>query len=221
MQQDASVPRPGRAELLIQVCAAGVILTELSWYPTSHRKTGEARVGAVPGHEFSGVVAAVGEQVGSLEIGQDVYGMNDWYSDGAIAEYCIAPFFAIAPKPHSLTHAEAASVPISALTAWQGLFERAKLQPGERVLVHGGAGAVGIFVIQLAKLHGAGNCNLVGTKQRLCNQLGRQSGDRLSGIAIRSMRQGPGCRIRHRRRRNAGAILERSQTWRAYGNRSF
>ena len=155
MQQDASVPRPGRAELLIQVCAAGVILTELSWYPTSHRKTGEARVGAVPGHEFSGVVAAVGEQVGSLEIGQDVYGMNDWYSDGAMAEYCIAPFFAIAPKPHSLTHAEAASVPISALTAWQGLFERAKLQPGERVLVHGGAGAVGIFVMQLAKLHGA------------------------------------------------------------------
>jgi NADPH:quinone reductase-like Zn-dependent oxidoreductase len=86
-------------------------------------------VGAVPGHEFSGVVAAVGEQAGSLEIGQDVYGMNDWYSDGALAEYCGAPFFAVAPKPHSLTHAEAASVPISALTAWQGLFERAKLQP--------------------------------------------------------------------------------------------
>ncbi len=100
-------------------------------------------------------MAAVGEDVGSLEIGHEVYGMNDWYSEGAMAEYCIAPFFAVAPKPRSLTHLEAASVPISALTAWQGLFDHAKLRPGERVLVHGGAGGVGLFAIQLARLHGA------------------------------------------------------------------
>ncbi len=155
IQDDVPEPRPGRGELLIKLCAAGLMLTELSWYPTSHRKTGEPRIGAVPGHEFSGVVAAVGEEVGCLEIGHEVYGMNDWYADGALAEYCIAPYFAVAPKPCRLTHVEAASVPISALTAWQGLFDHAKLQPGDRVLIHGGAGAVGIFAVQLALLHGS------------------------------------------------------------------
>jgi NADPH:quinone reductase-like Zn-dependent oxidoreductase len=155
IEDDAPRPRPGRGELLIRVGAAGLILTELSWYPTCHRPTGEARTGAVPAHEFSGVVAAVGKDVGNLEIGREVFGMNDWYSDGALAEYCIAPYFAQAPKPPCLTHAEAASVPISALTAWQGLFDNGKVQNGERVLVHGGAGAVGGFAIQLARLHGA------------------------------------------------------------------
>jgi NADPH:quinone reductase-like Zn-dependent oxidoreductase len=155
IEEDAPEPRPGQGELLIRVCAAGVILTELSWYPTSHCKTGEARIGAVPSHEFSGVVEDVGEDVGRLEIGHEVFGMNDWYSEGAMAEYCVAPYFALAPKPGCLTHVEAASVPISALTAWQGLFDRANLQPGERVLVHGGAGGVGVFAIQVARLHGA------------------------------------------------------------------
>jgi NADPH:quinone reductase-like Zn-dependent oxidoreductase len=155
IQDAAPQPAPARGELLIRVCAAGVTLAELSWYPTSHQETGKARIGAVPAHEFSGVVAAVGGDVGSLEIGHEVFGMNDWYSDGALAEYCIAPFFAVAPKPRRLTHFEGASVPIGALTAWQGLFDHAKLQPGERVLVHGAAGAVGVFAVQLARLHGA------------------------------------------------------------------
>jgi NADPH:quinone reductase-like Zn-dependent oxidoreductase len=155
IEAEAPRPQPGPEELLIRVCAAGVILTELSWYPTSHSQDDTARAGAVPSHEFSGVIAAVGEHVGSLEIGLEVYGMNDWYSDGALAEYCVAPFSAVSPKPRSLTHAQAAAVPISALTAWQGLFDRAKLQPGERVLVHGGAGGVGVFAVQLARNHGA------------------------------------------------------------------
>jgi NADPH:quinone reductase-like Zn-dependent oxidoreductase len=81
--------------------------------------------------------------------------MNDWFADGALAEFCIAPLSSVAAKPRNLSHAEAASVPIGALTAWQGLFDHAKLQSGERVLVHGGAGAVGVFAIQLARLHGA------------------------------------------------------------------
>ncbi len=151
----APEPMPGRGELSIRVHAAGVIVTELSWDPTSHTKTGGPRIGAVPSHEFSGVVAATGDDAGSFAAGDEVYGMNDWYSDGALAEYCIAPSSAVAPKPHSLSHVEAASVPISALTAWQGLLDHAKLLPGERVLVHGGAGAVGMFIVQLAKLHGA------------------------------------------------------------------
>jgi NADPH:quinone reductase-like Zn-dependent oxidoreductase len=81
--------------------------------------------------------------------------MNDWFSDGAMAEYCVAPVSAVAPKPLRLSHAEAASVPISALTAWQGLLDRARVQAGDRVLVHGGAGAVGAYAVQLARLHGA------------------------------------------------------------------
>jgi NADPH:quinone reductase-like Zn-dependent oxidoreductase len=154
---DATMPRPqaGRGELLIRVFAAGVTPTELLWYPTTHTKAGETRSGAIPGHEFSGVVEETAGDAAVGAVGDFVFGMNDWFADGATAEYCLAPYSGVAPKPRTLTHAEAATVPISALTAWQGLIDRAKLQPGERVLVHGGAGAVGIFAVQLAKLHGA------------------------------------------------------------------
>ncbi len=152
---DIPQPVPGPGEILVQVRAAGVIHTELGWYPTTHTKTGETRRGAVPGHEFSGVVAAMGEGVTGVDVGQEIYGMNDWFADGATAEYCLTLPGSIAAKPKSLTHIEAASVPISALTAWQGLFDRAKLQAGERVLMHGGAGAVGIFAVQLARSRGA------------------------------------------------------------------
>ena len=148
-------PQPRRVELLIRVYAAGVTPTELLWYPTTHNKDGEKRSRAVPGHEFSGVIAALGEDTAGFEIGQEVYGMNDWFSDGAMAEYCIAQPAGVAPKPPRLTHVEAASVPIGALTAWQGLFDRAGLQAGEHILVHGGAGAVGVFAIQLARFRGA------------------------------------------------------------------
>ncbi len=144
-------PQPGRGELLIRVCAAGVIPTEGLWYPTTHTKTGEKRTDAIPAHEFSGVVAEIGEDAGSFEIGREIFGMNDWFSDGAMAEYCIAPLSAIAPKPATLTHDEAASVPIGTLTAWQGLIDRAKVQAGNRVLIHGGAGGVGVFAVQLAR----------------------------------------------------------------------
>jgi NADPH:quinone reductase-like Zn-dependent oxidoreductase len=143
---EAPQPVPGPGELLIRVYAAGVTPTERIWYPTSHQKSGEPRTGAIPGHEFGGVVETTGDAV---------FGMNDWFSDGATAEFCIAPASAVAPKPPRLSYEEAASAPIGALTAWQGLFERAKLRAGERVLVHGGAGAVGIFAVQLARLHGA------------------------------------------------------------------
>lgn len=148
-------PAPGPAEVLIQVRAAGVVPTELHWYPTWHTKTGEKRVDAVPGHEFSGTVAALGEDVGGFQLGDEVFGMNDWYSDGAMAAYCLARWLDISMKPQRLTHLEAASVPISALTAWQGLFDHARLQSGDSVLVHGAAGSVGAFVVQLAKRHGA------------------------------------------------------------------
>ncbi len=151
---DVEMPSPGTGEVLIRVVAAGVTPSELQWYPTTHTKSGDERRHAIPGHEFSGVVVATGEDT-DIAVGQEVFGMNDWFADGATAEFCCAAGLAVAPKPRGLSYAEAASAPISALTAWQGLFERTDLQPGERVLIHGGAGGVGALAVQLARWCGA------------------------------------------------------------------
>ncbi len=153
--RESPTPTPSSGEILIRVHASGVTPTEVVWYPSTHTKTGEARQHAVPGHEFSGVVAAVGEGGSDFQVGDEIYGMSDWFAEGATAEYCLTIAAQIARKPASLSHAEAATVPIGALTAGQGLFDRAKLKKGERVLIHGGAGAVGIFAIQLARQAGA------------------------------------------------------------------
>jgi len=153
--REAAVPSPGAREVLVRVRAAGVTPTEIGWYPTSHQKSGEPRLHAVPGHEFSGVVAGCGGEVSEFREGDEIYGMSDWFQDGATAEYCLTSPKCIATKPARLSHIEAATVPIGALTAWQGLFDRARLQKGERVLIHGGAGAVGVFAIQLARMAGA------------------------------------------------------------------
>jgi NADPH:quinone reductase-like Zn-dependent oxidoreductase len=153
-------PVPSAGEVLIRVRAAGVTPTELHWDPTSHTKDGAPRLGAIPGHEFSGVIAALGRDTRGFQTGQEIYGMNDWFADGAVAEFCVTQPESIELKPATLTHEAAATVPIGALTAWQGLLERAKIQRGERVLVHGAAGSVGIFAVQLASLHGA---HVIGT----------------------------------------------------------
>ena len=148
-------PQAGASEILVHVHAAGVTPTELLWYTTTHTKSGAARMRAVPGHEFSGVIAAIGEDVQDFEIGDEVYGMNDGFADGATAEFCITLPRNIARKPATLSHQAAASVPIGALTSWQGLIDRAKLEPGESVLVHGGAGAVRLYAVQFAHIRGA------------------------------------------------------------------
>jgi NADPH:quinone reductase-like Zn-dependent oxidoreductase len=148
-------PEAGVGEILVRVHAAGVTPTELLWYPTTHTKSGTARMDTVPGHEFSGVIAAIGKDVHDVKVGDEVYGLNDWFADGATAEFCITLPQNIARKPATLSHETAASVPIGALTAWQGLIDRAKLKPGERLLVHGGAGGVGLYAAQLAHARGA------------------------------------------------------------------
>jgi NADPH:quinone reductase-like Zn-dependent oxidoreductase len=152
---EAAKPAPGARDVVVRVVAAGVTPTEAHWQPTTHTQAGRIRQGAVPCHEFSGVADSVGSRVREFGAGDEVYGMNDWYAEGGLEEFCVAPASSLATKPSRLTHFEAATVPIGALTSWQGLYERARLQPGERVLIHGGAGAVGIFAIQLAKLRGA------------------------------------------------------------------
>ena len=102
--EDGPLPPPGRGELLVRVYAAGVTPTELLSYPTTHSKNGESRSHAVPGHEFSGVIAAVGEDTVGFAIDQEVYGMNDWFADGALAEYCVTQPTSVAQKPPRLTH---------------------------------------------------------------------------------------------------------------------
>lgn len=149
-------PRPGEGEVLVRVCATAVTPTEFDWVPTFKTRTGGPRpFPIVLGHEFSGVVGEVGDAVRGLKVGDAVYGMNDWFTNGAEAESCVAPAAAVAAKPGTLGHTRAAVVPISALTAWQGLFEHCRLKAGERVLVHGGAGGVGVFAVQLARWRGA------------------------------------------------------------------
>ena len=123
-------PQPAEGELLVRVQAAGVTPTELVWYPTTHTKEGGPRTNAVPGHEFSGVVAALGKGVHDFNVGDEIYGMNDWFADGATAEFCLTQPQNIALKPKSLTHELAATVPIGALTAWQGLINPRRCRPG-------------------------------------------------------------------------------------------
>ncbi|MBE7157146.1 MAG: NADP-dependent oxidoreductase [Rhodospirillales bacterium] len=152
-------PMPGAGEVLIRIVAAGVMPSELGWPSTWTTRSGAARVDTVPSHEFSGRVQALGSNVPHLQVGDEVFGMNDWYSDGAMAEYCIAPAAGLAFKPRTLSHSESAAVPISALTAFQALFEHARVAANERVLVLGAAGSVGSFVVQLAAQHG---CSVIG-----------------------------------------------------------
>jgi NADPH:quinone reductase-like Zn-dependent oxidoreductase len=119
------------------------------------------------------VVAALGSGVTDLEPGDAVFGMNDWFADGAEAEFCVAPAAAVALKPPALDHAQAAVVPISALTAWQGLFDRGGLKSGQRVLIHGGSGGVGVFAVQLAHWRGA---HVVATASARNLDFGREIG---------------------------------------------
>jgi NADPH:quinone reductase-like Zn-dependent oxidoreductase len=154
--EEAPQPRPGEGEVLVRVHAAGVIPTELSWVPTWTTPAGEPRpLPVIPGHEFSGEIVALGAGVGDVSVGDLVYGLNDWYRDGASAEYCVGRVADLARKPSSVDHVHAAATPISALTAWQGLIERAGLAAGQRVLIHGAAGGVGTFAVQLARWRGA------------------------------------------------------------------
>jgi NADPH:quinone reductase-like Zn-dependent oxidoreductase len=169
-------PVPGAGEVLVRVHATAVTPTEFQWYPTFHLPTGEPRpFPIVLGHEFSGTIESIGPGGADWRPGDEVFGMNGWFMNGAQAEYCLAPATALAGKPRLLSHPQAAVAPISALTAWQGLLERARLGPGERVLIHGAAGGVGVFAVQLARWRGA---HVIATASAQNRDLVRQLGAR-------------------------------------------
>jgi len=149
---EAPKPLMTDGQVLIRVHSAAITPTEFDWYPTFHTPDGGARpFPIILGHEFSGVIEAIGAACTGLQIGEHVYGTSNWFIDGAQAEYCLTLPAHIAPKPVMLNHTQATVVPISALTAWQALIDRAHLSEGQRILIHGGAGGVGNFAVQLAR----------------------------------------------------------------------
>jgi NADPH:quinone reductase-like Zn-dependent oxidoreductase len=164
--EDAPQPHPGLGEVLVRVYATGVIANELKWDVTYQTKAGNPRALPIPGRDLSGVVEAVGPGVTTLVTGSPVYAMLDYGYDGAEAEYTIALPNELAPKPGALNHVQAAAVPLSALTAWQALFDRANLVAGQTVLIHGAAGGVGVFAVQLARWSGAQVIATASTRNR-------------------------------------------------------
>jgi NADPH:quinone reductase-like Zn-dependent oxidoreductase len=121
--EEAPLPRPGEGELLVRVHAAAVTPSEFSWAPTWTTQTGRARsFPIILGHEFSGEALGCGPGATRFAEGDLVFGMNDWFRDGAQAEYCLARAADVTAKPRSIDHAQAAVTPISALTDWQGLI---------------------------------------------------------------------------------------------------
>src|ERR1700712_2024124 len=153
--EDAPLPDPAAGEALLRVYAAGITPTELTWSETYQTPDGHERLPTIPGHDVSGVVEALGPGVSDVSLGDAVYGLVAFPRDGSAAEYVVVRAGDLAPKPRTLDHVHAAAVPLSALTAWQALFDHAQLKPGQRVLIHGAAGGVGAYAVRMAKKHGA------------------------------------------------------------------
>jgi NADPH:quinone reductase-like Zn-dependent oxidoreductase len=151
--EDAALPQPGLGELLVKVHAAGVGPWD-GWIRSGQSALPQP-LPLTLGSDLSGTVAAIGEGVTDFSEGEPVYGVTNAHFTGAYAEYAVAKADMMAGKPESLTHAEAASVPVIAVTAWQALFEQARVGPGQTVLIHGAAGNVGAYAVQLAKQSGA------------------------------------------------------------------
>ncbi|MGW4706012.1 NADP-dependent oxidoreductase [Streptomyces sp. NPDC004285] len=154
VEREVERPEPGLNEVLVRVHAAGV--NPVDWKTRASGGLIEWGAPAIVGWDVSGTVEAVGPGVGSLRPGDEVFGMPLFPRQaGGYAEYVVAPARHLAPKPASLSHVEAAALPLAALTAWQALVDAADVRPGERVLVHAAAGGVGHFAVQIAKARGA------------------------------------------------------------------
>src|SRR5881296_3523766 len=142
-------------DVVVEVRASGFVPTELAWPSTWTDRRDRNRTPSIPGHELAGVVTVLGYGTTGLSVGQRVFGLTDWTRDGTLAEYAAVEARNLAPLPGDVDFTVGASLPISGLTAWQGLFQHGRLQAGQSVLVHGAAGAVGSMVSKLAREAGA------------------------------------------------------------------
>ncbi|MEO3810996.1 NADP-dependent oxidoreductase [Sphaerisporangium sp. B11E5] len=151
------MPYPHAAEndVIVRVHAAGFTPGELDWPGTWCDRAGRDRTPSIPGHELSGVVAELGYGTTGLTVGQRVFGLTDWARNGSLAEYTAVEARNLAPLAADVDHTVAAALPVSGLTAWQGLFDHGHLATGQTVLVHGAAGGVGSIAVQLAREAGA------------------------------------------------------------------
>jgi NADPH:quinone reductase-like Zn-dependent oxidoreductase len=150
--EDAPKPQPGPGQVLIRVRATSVNPWDYKLASGIFQKMVPLELPYIPGGEFSGLIEAVGPAATDLKLGQEVYGNSP---RGAYAEFVAVDAATVAPKPKKLTHLEAATVPVAAQTAWQGLFDHARLGKGQTVLIHAAAGGVGSFAVQLAHWKGA------------------------------------------------------------------
>ena len=148
-------PHASENDVVVRVHAAGFTRGELEWPGTWVDRAGHGRAPSIPGHELSGIVAELGYGTTGLSVGQRVFGLSDWTRNGTLAEYVAVEARNLAPLPADIDHTVAAALPISGLTAWQGLFVHGQLQPGQNVLVLGAAGGVGSIATQLAAEAGA------------------------------------------------------------------
>src|SRR6201994_979770 len=153
----AERPEPSAAinDVIVRILASGFVPTEMSWPSAWIDRGGRDRTPSIPGHELAGVVIALGYGTTGLSVGQRVFGLADWYRDGTLAEYLAIEARNLAPLPGDVDFPVGASLPISGLTAWQGLFQHGRLQAGQSVLAYGAAGVVGSMVTQLAREAGA------------------------------------------------------------------
>jgi NADPH:quinone reductase-like Zn-dependent oxidoreductase len=148
-------PQPSINDVVVQVYASGFVNTELGWPSTWTDRLNRDRTPSIPGHELAGVVTALGYGTTGLSVGQRVFGLTDWSRDGTLAEYAAVEARNLAPLPGDVDFTVGASLPISGLTAWQGLIVHGRLRAGQRVIAHGAAGAVGSMVTQLSREFGA------------------------------------------------------------------
>jgi NADPH:quinone reductase-like Zn-dependent oxidoreductase len=140
---DMPYPHAIENDVIVRVHAAGFTRGELDWPGTWSDRAGRDRTPSVPGHELSGVVAELGYGTTGLTVGQRVFGLTDWTRNGSLAEYAAVEARNLAPLPADVDHTVAAALPISGLTAWQGLFDHGRLTAGQTILIHGAAGGVG------------------------------------------------------------------------------
>lgn len=148
-------PQAALNDVVVRIHASGFVPTEMAWPSTWTDRLDRDRTPSIPGHELAGVVTALGYGTTGLSMGQRVFGLTDWTRDGTLAEYVAVEARNLAPLPGDVDFTVGASLPISGLTAWQGLLEHGRLRAGQSVLVHGAAGAVGSMVTQLAREFGA------------------------------------------------------------------
>jgi NADPH:quinone reductase-like Zn-dependent oxidoreductase len=160
--EDAPIPSLNPGDALVRSHACAITPTELSWEPTYTTHDGRDRLPTIPGHELSGVVEAVAADVTIVKPGDPVFALTDFWRDGAAADHVAVRAADLSPKPESLSDDQAAAVPLSGLTAWQALFDHASLSAKQVVLIHGAAGGVGTYAVQLAHWRGA---HVIGTSR--------------------------------------------------------